>query len=722
VSNSNDNNPGADQDSTTKKNASASATVRKKNESPKGDEEVTAPEDIHSFRDFLAKEARVPGPRGEYLHYSFKGREPLIAIVDLIDDVLGSNGGPIQTDATIAICGGAQFGKSATELNLGAYCTGVAWLNWGFYLPDRDLVEGMVDTKFRPDILDQIDWFARMTQVGKTVNKSGKSVNRKGAFSVTNGKQRSHGMILGLNKVPTSYTFDVTTLDEVDDIKPAREKFVRGRMTSSSVRLLLKIGTQRIAGRGQHKAWKDGSQGVMLHECCNRDCAHKQNLEENWPRICRVALSGTALPSDPFLTHTGDFRHDDNGPTVAVYSPAHKYYFACTRCGTEFNRGANGFEWDHRRPEQKALRNWSFRISQFAIAAIDIGQIVAEWARAVADPEAMATFLCDRKAMPESTAQKLTADILERSRRASVETPQFLTIKTSGSAKAPATTPNSAAIFGGLDTGRRCWFFARKVSAPDVKQVLHVEHVPLGNVVDRVTTLFHAFGLQALFIDQAPATDEARTLALRLNGLEGLPHWPVPPKDKNGDVTFPSGLRWNGASQHWENLRCAVVAFTKRRIGAGISHGFDIFEKGSQTMFVPLIEANRFETIDRVVREFLTPTENVSEVIFVPEGQSYVRQEPAMRLPPKGRGQPLIHETLDEHLLAGSERVELRGGSLGDYADSCENHLLLADAYSGLAELEAGARHRQSAAPVQVFENTRRSQILSSRATRQVDG
>ena len=176
---------------------------------------------------------------------------------------------PVLTDATIAICGGAQFGKSATELNLGAYCTGVAWLNWGFYLPDRDLVEGMVDTKFRPDILDQIDWFARMTHVGKTVNKSGKSVNRKGAFSVTNGKQRSHGMILGLNKVPTSYTFDVTTLDEVDDIKPAREKFVRGRMTSSSVRLLLKIGTQRVAGRGQHKAWKDGSQGVMLHECPN---------------------------------------------------------------------------------------------------------------------------------------------------------------------------------------------------------------------------------------------------------------------------------------------------------------------------------------------------------------------------------------------------------------------------------------------------------------------
>jgi hypothetical protein len=724
VKNLNQKNSGAAADSIQKKKKRVSATGHEKNTITGEDEDlaVDVPK-ILSFRSFLQDHARVPGPRGEYRQYSFEGREPLIAIVQLIDEVLGSEGRPVQADATIAICGGAQFGKSATELNLGAYCTGVAWLNWGFYLPDRDLVEGMVDTKFRPDILDQIDWFARMTRVGKTVNKSGKSVNRKGAFSVTNGKQRSHGMILGLNKVPTSYTFDVTTLDEVDDIKPAREKFVRGRMTSSSVRLLLKIGTQRIAGRGQHKAWKDGSQGVMLHQCPNPECALKLNLEENWPRICRVAISGALHSTDPFLTNTGDFRNHDNGPTVAVYDPAKKYYFACTHCGTEFNRGLGGFAWTHRRPEQKVLRNWSFRISQFAISAIDISQIVAEWVRAVADPEAMATFLCDRKAMPESTAQKLTTDILERSRRARAdESASPINVQSSAKGENAAKAPISTAGFGGLDTGRRCWFFARKVLAADVKQVFHVEHVPLGNVVDRVTTLFHTFGLQALFIDQAPATDEARTLALRLNGLEGLPQWPAPPRDKSGFITFPGGLRWNGTTQRWENLRCAVVAFTKRRIGAGISHGFDIFEKGSQTMFVPLIEANRFETIDRVVREFLTPAENVSEVIFSPNQQSYVRQLPAMRLPPRGSSQPVIHETLDEHLLAGSERVEVRGGSLGDYVDGCENHLLLADAYSGLAELEVGTRHLRTFEPVQVFENTRRSQILSSRATRQVDG
>jgi hypothetical protein len=683
------------------------------------DEPAVDVEPIPSFHHFLTNHARVPGERGEYRQYSFKDREPLIHIVNTIDQALGSNGKAVLADATISICGGAQFGKSATELNLGAYCTGVAWLNWGFYLPDRDLVEGMVDTKFRPDILDQIGWFARMTQVGKTINKSGKSVNRKGAFSVTNGKQRSHGMILGLNKIPTSYTFDVTTLDEVDDIKPAREKFVRGRMTSSRVRLMVKIGTQRVAGRGQHKAWKDGSQGVMLHECPNLECRHKQNLEENWPRICRVRIADEKRAGDPFLTHTGDFRHHDTGATAAVYDPTHHYYFGCIRCGAELNRGEDGFEWKHRREDRVRLRHWSFRVSQFAIKAIDISQIVAEWVRAVADPEAMATFLCDRKAMPESTAQKLTPEILERARSGTGVPP--LRIETHGQ-DARATSVPPPPSFAGLDTGRRCWFFARAVHAADAKRVLHVEQIPLGNLVDRVTTLFNELRLRALFIDQAPATDEARTLALRLNGLEGLAQWPAAPRDKSGFISLPGGLRWNGARQRWENVRCAVVAFTKRRLGAGITHGFDIFEKGSQTMFVPLIETNRFETIDRVVREFLTPAENVSEVIFAPGQQSYVRLEPAMRLPPKGRGAPLAHEVLDEHLLAGSERVELRDGTLGDYVDACENHFLLADAYSGLAEQEAGDRHLQNPEPIRVFENTRRSQIISSRSTRRVEG
>lgn len=633
---------------------------------------VQAPE-VKTFRAFLETQSRVPIGGGEFGPYCFKGREALIEFVETIDRILGSTTGKPIKDATLSLCGGAQFGKSTTELALGAYITGCRFMNWGFYLPDEELVQGMVDTKFRPEVIDQIDWFAQMTQVGKATNKSGKAVNRKGAFSVTDGQRRSQGMILGLNKVPTSFTFDITTLDEVDDIKPAREKFVRGRMTSSKQRTMVKIGTQRVAGRGQHKAWKDGSQGMMMHRC--PACSFELNIEELWPQTMRVALDGTPKRTDPQLTLTADFRHTEKGPSVATYDPTHHYYHACNRCGTELDRSEKGFRWVHKVPEKARLEIWSWRISQFGIGAIDCSQHVAHWARAVVDPEEMISFNCDVRAMPESSEQKLTEIILHRARTV-----------------APYTMPAQfgGTRFAGLDTGRRCWFLARERQTIETKRLVHLEAIALGNVVERTTALCQLHKIDVLFCDQNPATDEVRTLALRLNGLEGLDLWPKKPEG-DGRVSFPSGLQWDG--KQWRGLRCAVVAFTKKKRGSGISHGFDVFEKNGKTMFVPLIECNRFETIDRAVREFLTPTENVSDVIVEKEG-SRIRVLPSLLLPSRGGGNETVLKLLDEHLLTGSEREE---GDVGDYVDKCENHFLLADGYSALAETVGGPESKAQA-------------------------
>lgn len=630
--------------------------------------------DVHSFREFLEKVARVPVGGGEYGKYSFEGREALIEVVACIDRVLGSETGQPIKDAKLSLAGGAQFGKSILELNFIAYGTGCQWLNLGLYLPDADLVEGMVDTKFRPDVLDQLDWFAAMTKVGKAVNKSGKAVSRKGAFSVTDGVHKSQGMIIGLNKVPTSFTFDATTLDEVDDIKPKMMKFVRGRMTSSKLRFMLMVGTQRIAGRGMNKAWKDGSQGVQIHRC---SCGHKQNLEESFPQCVRVAMDGKPNPSDPQFQLTADFRHDPRGEVVAIHEPKNHYYVACTECGLELDRGIEGFAWVHRRPEQIVQENWSFRISQLGIAAIDLSQIVAHWTRAVADPEEMVSFRCDRLGLPESTEQKITPIILDRARTVEVYDLHH-------------SRADGAKLYGGLDTGRRCWLFARESIAADRKRVYAAEQIAVGNMVSRALDFFSVHGLECLCIDIAPETDAARTIALRLNGLAELTQWPVVP-EKSGFVSFPGGLRWNGNRQRWENCRCFVVEFTKKSIGAGISHGFDQFEKGGHKMFVPKIACNRFETIDRVVREFLTPAENVADVIQDAAGKPFVRTQPAMRLPRRGQGSPVILDVLDNHLLAGSEREESAGGEVGDYVDKTENHLILADGYSALAEMEGGA-------------------------------
>jgi len=47
---------------------------------------------------------------------------------------------------------------------------------------------------------------------------------------------------------------------------------------------------------------------------------------------------------------------------------------------------------------------------------------------------------------------------------------------------------------------------------------------------------------------------------------------------------------------------------------------------------------------------------------------------------------------VDAHHITGSERAKAADGSLGDYVDACENHLLLANGYAKLAEIVGGNR------------------------------
>jgi len=285
----------------------------------------------------------------------------------------------------------------------------------------------------------------------------------------------------------------------------------------------------------------------MIHRC--PACGCEQSLEESWPKCCRVAMDGTPAPSDPQCQATGDFRHEDNGPTVATHDPANVYYFACTRCGAALDRSGAGFSWVHRRPEQVRQRNWSFRVAQMGIAAIDPSQIVADWVKAVADPEAMTVFNCDRRAMPESTAQKISDSILDRARRVEVYD------------MAPRVRAGCSA-FAGLDTGRRCWFFARERQAPDIKRVLHAEQIALGNLVDRTFSLCQLLGIETLFIDQAPATDEARTLALRLNGSKISTPGRRCPTRRTPRSSFPAAS--SGAATRKAGSTCAAPSSPSR--------------------------------------------------------------------------------------------------------------------------------------------------------------
>ena len=272
----------------------------------------------NSFHEFLTKDAKVKVQGGRYVPYSFEGRPVIEHIVERIDLIMGSHTGEPIPDASLAICGGAQWGKTILSLNFGAYATSCCYLNWGNYLPDGDLVQGVVDSKFRPDVLEQIEWLPELMEIGKGFDeKKKKVVNRKGAFQVTDGERKAFGLFHGMNKVPTTFSADIVMEDEKDDIDEKNSKYLTGRMSGSDLRFRISIGTQRHHARGQNKEFLDGTQEVQLFRVPGE--TRTINIEENWPQICRMQLGVKPDPSDPQLTLAGNFARGE-GEALTTYA------------------------------------------------------------------------------------------------------------------------------------------------------------------------------------------------------------------------------------------------------------------------------------------------------------------------------------------------------------------------------------------------------------------
>lgn len=612
---------------------------------------------IGSLKEFLLEHARVKLQGGEYGPYTFEGREAFEEIIDTFDLVLGSHTGTIIPDAELDICGGAQIGKTIFELNFGAYATAVLFRNWGLYLPDDDIVEGVVDSKLRPDVIEQIEWLGPLMTVGKGENERGKTVNRKGAFRVYDGLRKAFGMIRGMGKIPTTFSMDIVMEDEKDDIPDKRSKFLTGRLSASDLRLRSSIGTQRVHGRGQQKRWAEGSRGVMMFATPGGEI----NLEENWPQVCRMALAGTPRTDDPQLTLTADFKDADGNR----YAPdaSLPYYLADPETGAPINRRAP--RWEHRQASKMKAHRYSWRLQQLGLDAMDLRQIVSRWITAVADPESMVVFCCDVLGLPRSTSQPLTPEVIERAKGVH----DLSLIKEPGKP-----------VYAGLDTGDRCWFVGRKVESLQERRITWAEQIPLGDVVSRTVKLCDLMQVDCLLIDARPHAQQARQICWTLHGLDDFA-WPRVDDPEKAKIKL-GDLTWDGDRSEWLGLRAAVVEFS-RKPGQGIVHRLGQHQEGGVTRFYPIIQASRYDSIDRVVAEFLTPKENVIRVV---DGE--LLEMPLIRLPRNAAGAPPIIAEMERHFQVGSERDEK-----GEYVDQCENHLLLANAYSALAEQIGGSQH-----------------------------
>lgn len=665
-----------------------------------GGKKTNAP-DCASFKDFLTNYAKVADRNGTAVPFSMVGRAPLEFIADIIDKVLRNtlNGEVVEIDgvrfnacklkgASLAVGGGAQFGKTILELNLMAYATAIRFVSVGNYLPDRPKVEEIVGQKFRPNVLDVYPWMAEMIQLGKVENASGKTIDRKESYTVTDGAKKAFGNFCGMHKPPTSITIDIALLDEVDDIPDRNIGYVDGRMTNSPIHLTCFIGTQRVAGAGQNARLAASSYHVKLYTC--PDCAKEWNLEENFPRIIRIA--GKQL--------SAEMGHDRDG----------HYYCACPECGAELGRDGGRFVAKH--PERIKEAKLGVRVSQFTISAISLQEIVGSWFAAMSDPsgEAMQAFYCDRVGIPNAgAAQPVTQKVLDGCRSLG-----------SGTADSPqpysmSLAPGVAPRYAGMDMGPRCWFWCDEVANETTSNLVWAELISSGTAPSRIPVLMSALNISCLFLDAGGEPDLTKRLVLALNGLENFEP-PVMPRTemlKSQMSNLGAGISWDGAQGRWSGIRAAAVLFVAGE-AKGIEQTIGFTQDGK---IYPLIKCNRGESIQTAVNDFLTPAEGILELVGNPKA---MRQLPRARLPQTYIGAGCSQAILDGHLLNLRKERDVKTGE-EDWIEGVENHLGLAKVYARLAVTQS-AMPVATAGKFYVFENTRSSRVIAARADRSIAG
>ncbi|MGD0783938.1 MAG: hypothetical protein ABSA30_13890, partial [Candidatus Aminicenantales bacterium] len=387
-----------------------------------------------------------------------------------------------------------------------------------------------------------------MIQLGKVENASGKTINRKESYTVTDGERKSFGNFCGMHKPPTSITIDLALLDEVDDIPDRNIGYVDARMTNSPVHLTCFIGTQRVAGAGQNARLKASSFHVKMVPCPK--CGREWCLEEEFPRCVRVRKSEApksegpkeirnpksestparhdAVPSD-FGLRISDFRVRGTPDPIISPEQGHDrlatYYAACPECGCEMDRDAGRYVAKH--PERIAQARLGVRVSQLNISAISLQEIVGAWYAAFEDPSgnALAAFYCDRIAIPNAgAAQPITQAVLDDCRRLGLGETDEAAEPYAMSLGGPNLNPNlpsgglgarlrlglggeKSVRVAGMDMGPRCWFWCDEIRGPLVTACLWAELIASGNAPARVPILMQALGIQCLLLDAGGEPD-----------------------------------------------------------------------------------------------------------------------------------------------------------------------------------------------------------------------
>ena len=347
----------------------------------------------------------------------------------------------------------------------------------------------------------------------------------------------------------------------------------------------------------------------------------------------------------------GDFKSaGEEGATVATHKPGNRYYLACPYCGAALDRAAVAYK--PRRPEMAALGKFGVEVSQIATPAIGLTQIVAAWASAVADPDKMTAFRCDRWARPKSSTQGLDSGILDRCRED----------------YALSVVPTGLPRFGGLDTGDRLWLVARESESALCKRFAWADSFSPATA----RPWPQLFGARLTCLCRYRQRREIAREHVRLISRQTTRRRSA---RKASGLSTPAAVVWDGTRLARASRR--MLEFSLKP-GSGIVHELRLTQEGHA---YPVIRANRDETIQRAIDEFLCYDDGLVAVV---DGK--IRTAPVMRMPAASPGCAEAVNVMSEHFISGSRKVTSSDGKTLNFIDGVANHYLLANAYSALAE------------------------------------
>jgi hypothetical protein len=386
--------------------------------------------------------------------FSFKGHEPLLYIVRLIERLIIDR----VCDARVAIAKAEQIGFSTLAIGVALWCVAELAYNVGYFFPDDKLASEFGAARFNPTIERSLFLAGRMKDAG---------VDRGVLKELGDGK---YLYLKGLNtlKGAIANPQDMQLLDEFDRIPAKVAKWTKGRMTHSPLRLQVQFSAVYGDGAGIQKRFEEGSQRRWLIKCtaCGRTdiC-----LEESFPE-CMRAFNG-------------------------------RWVYVCPEegCKRKLDIVGNG-EWIATYPEREKEGKYSFRISALSMGAIDPNLVMKDYLEAVesGDPDEMAIFDRSKRAIPNAGAMQPITDVeLRRMERDYV-------LKLAGT---------SHPIFFGVDAGNACWFYAEEWLPEGRPRMVWAEKMNSDKWVERTTELIAKLKPRFGVIDKKPLLTDSRKLA-----------------------------------------------------------------------------------------------------------------------------------------------------------------------------------------------------------------